>query len=382
MRILIVGAGFGGLASAAWLLRDGHRVTVVDCKQNRPLDGFTLGLWSNGMRALEPLGVADRIHAHGLPLYEEFIRDKTGKILAEMDYRPFIAKHGPILEVLHADLYAILQDLAHGASICYETQVESLENGGSIVKAQLSNGLSGEFDLVIGADGSHSRMRDSLFGAEGAISTGVRIWFQLLPPGVLRLSEPNNLFGEGEYVCALPTMDGHVGVEFLAVIPDGEPNPSEGRLAYLRERFNDFDWFVPDLLAALEPTRHMPSFDIEEVTLARWTAGRIVLLGDAAHVVSPTTTLGCSMALEDARILAEELRQVDEGSVEQAIACYEARRKPRLEHVRETGNFLLWWMSIHKPGMTLLRNLGMRLAPPATLLGDMGEIVSAPAVFG
>jgi len=112
VNIFIVGEGFGGLALAAYLHRDGHSVTIVDSKKNRQYKGFVIGLWRNGLHTLKPFGVIDRIHSLGYPIVEEMDRDKTGKIPAMRDYRHLIEHYGPVCNVLYADLYTILQRIS------------------------------------------------------------------------------------------------------------------------------------------------------------------------------------------------------------------------------------------------------------------------------
>lgn len=84
--------------------------------------------------------------------------------------------------------------------------------------------------------------------------------------------------------------------------------------------------------------------------------------------MAPNATMGCAMALEDAHVLAKELRLVDAAQVEQALASYVARRKARVEQIHHTADFLMWWIGLKDRGLVLLRNLGMHFAPPSVLL--------------
>ena len=375
VNVLIVGAGFGGLALAAYLRRDGHSVTIVDHKKNRQYKGFVMGLWRNGLHTLEPFGVVDRIHSLGYAIVEEMDRDKTGTILTIRDYRNLVKHYGPVFNILHADLYTILQELAEGVPICYETSVHALEEQPEAVSVSLSNGLRGEFDLVVGADGLHSWVRTYLFGNEGLAYTGVRMWFSMLPPGMIRLTEPNNLYGEGEYACVLPTESGKVGVEFLAAVPGEEPDLPEERISMLRSRFDDFGWIIPNILHSLHDPKEIVSYPIQDVSLKRWHRGRIVLLGDAAHAVSPTVTMGCAMALEDAHVLTEELRLVDSAHIEEALSSYVTRRKARVGEIHHVSDFVLRWTGMKEHVMVFFRNIGMRLVPRSMLLFSMEEII-------
>lgn len=379
MKILIVGAGFGGLALAAYLQRDGHTVTVVEKNKDRKQMGFVIGLWSNGIHTLEPFGVIERIQQISIPITEELIRDKTGTIIAKMDYRPLIDRYGSVFLLLHSDLHEILRELTEGVPIHFETKVDALEEKQHGVSVTLSDGTQEDYDLVVGADGIHSQVRELLFGKEGFSYSGLRIWLYMMPAGKEMPSEPNDLFGQGEYIGVFPTRIGKLGVLFLASVPAGEPDPLEERIVRLRERFGDFAWMIPDILQSMHDPMEIFADDIDQVSLETWYRGRVALLGDAAHAVSPTAAMGGAMALEDAHVLAEELRMVDATQVEQALASYVARRKPRVAEIRHTSDFLIWLASVKHPAVAFVRNTVMHLIPPPLLLRGMETILDTQA---
>jgi FAD-dependent urate hydroxylase len=228
----------------------------------------------------------------------------------------------------------------------------------------------------VGADGIHSHVRNMLFGDEGFTRSGLRMWLSMLPCRQVLLSEPNDLFGEGRYIGMFPTKDGALGVLFLATVDAQERGIPER--AHLRELFGDFEWLVPDILQSL-PTEIFYE-DIDQVWLDTWYRGRVALLGDAAHAVSPTAAMGGAMALEDAHVLAEELRRVDAAHVEQALAAYLARRKPRVAEIRHTSDFLLHLAAVQNPALVFfVRNTIMHLIPSEFLLRDMEKILQVEA---
>ena len=379
MKVLIVGAGFGGLALAAYLKRDGHAVTMVERKKDRKQMGFVIGLWSNGMHTLEPFGVVERIRNISIPVTQELIRDKTGTVLAKMDYHHLIDRYGTVFLLHHADLHEILRELTDHLPISFETTVSALDEKQQSIAVTFSNGTQEEFDLVVGADGIHSHVRQLLFGNEGFSYSGLKLWTYMAPAGQEKLAEPNDLFGEAEYVGIFPTRGEQIGVLFLATVPAEEPDVPEERIAYLRERFADFRWIVPDILQSMHDPKEIFFDDIDQVWLDTWYRGRVALLGDAAHAVSPTAAMGGAMALEDAHVLAEELRLVDATQVEQALSNYVARRKTRVAGIRQTSDFLIWLASVNQPALVFVRNAVMHLIPPAFLLKGMEEILEKQA---
>ena len=379
MKVLIVGAGFAGLALAAYLQRDGHKVTLIEKNEDREQAGFIIGLWSNGRHTLEPFHVLERLSAVSIPVTREFLRDKTGKIVATIDYQSLIERYGAVFQILHSDVQEILRQLVTDVCMRFETSVITLDEKEQSVVATLSDGTQEEFDLVVGADGIHSHIRTLIFGNEGFTYSGLRMWISMLPYGKADVFEPNDLFGEGEYVGLFPTRDGRLETLFLASVPESKSDLPEQRIVYLKERFRDFTWVVPDILQSLQNPAEIFCEDVDQVALDTWYHGRIVLLGDAAHAVSPTAAMGGAMALEDAHVLAEELRRVDAAHVEQALAGYMVRRKSRIEEIRHTSDFLIWLVEIQHPAMAFVRNTVMHLLPSRFLLKDMEEILAIQA---
>jgi len=378
MRVLIVGAGFGGLALAASLYRDGHTVTIIEKERDREQLGFVIGLWGNGIHTLEPFGVVEQIERISIPITKELIRDQSGKIIAHMNYRPLIEHWGKVFLLLHSDLQAILRELVAGVPLHFETTIRKLKQRPQAVSVTFNNETQEDFDLVVGADGIHSQLRTLLFGDTGLTPSGLRLWLTLLPAWAEAPAEPNDLFGKGEYIGIFPTKKQQIGILFLAKTQAAHPLSQE-QIPYLQTRFGDFGWIVPDILQALHDPAQVFSDTIDQVSLQTWYQGRVVLLGDAAHALSPTAALGGAMALEDAHVLAEELHECDTTQVEQALANYVSRRKPRVIEVRHTADFLLWLASVEHPTLALIRNTVMHLLPSSYLLQGMIPILETQA---
>jgi FAD-dependent urate hydroxylase len=378
MKILIVGAGIGGLALAAHLQRDGHEITIVEKAEGVNHVDYIMTLWSNSRNALAPFNVHEHLEGIGLPLEREVIRDQTGAILTTLDYRSLTASYGPVLLPFHSDLHSLLREMTASIPIHFGTTLCTLKHEQQGVSVSLSDGTQMQFDLVVGADGTHSGVRKLLFGQGGISYSGLTLWLSVMPRGEQSLAEPTDLFGKGKYVGLFPSSTGKVSTLFLASAPAGHTVLAEQRIAHLREQFGSFGWMVPDVLHSMHDPATVFQEDIHQVSLETWYQGRVVLLGDAAHAVSPTAAMGAAMALEDAFVLSEELRGGRGTHVEAALAAYVSRRKLRMEKIQQTANFLLWVASIKHAPMVLLRNTGMRFLPPAFLLRDMKEILDSP----
>src|SRR5579859_6004396 len=164
MKTLIVGAGIGGLALAAHLRKNGHELVVVEQTTAWKQVGYILGLWSNGIRTLDEFGFPERVQQLGMPDIDEYMRYENGALLKHIDYRTLTERYGPIVLILRSDLHSAVQEVAEGIPIRFGTTVNALEQRKDGVSATLSDGSREVFDLVVGADGIHSRVRELLFG--------------------------------------------------------------------------------------------------------------------------------------------------------------------------------------------------------------------------
>lgn len=190
-----------------------------------------------------------------------------------------------------------------------------------------SDGSSSDYDLVVGADGTSSTVRQLLMGTVPLDYSGAMYWRSLVP---IRPPAPAHfrwLLGDGCSFGVTPLPgDGPTNVFGKVWIPRLH-DPLPGRIERLRQRFADFRWHVQAALAALSQDEQVLCNPADEVHLGHWHRGRVVLIGDAAHAGAPTMAQAGIMAMEDAFVLAEVLRSAE--TVEQALSTYETRRRPR-----------------------------------------------------
>jgi 2-polyprenyl-6-methoxyphenol hydroxylase-like FAD-dependent oxidoreductase len=339
LRILVVGAGIGGLAVARALRLAGHRPDVVECLPGSTVAGSGIYLPGNASRALRQLGLHEPLRPFGAPITRQRFLTAAGAELFEADVDRLWEGVGDCRAVSRADLHRVLLSGA-GGGVRYDTAVVDLQIVDSSAKVVFTDGTSTEYDLVIGADGRRSRVRALAgIGATGrpggagpeprptgrisyrhvfATNSGIATWTALLGAGVSLVVmpvAPRRLY-------AILTEAGRAAGGAGTAPPD----PT----ARFRELLAGFGGPV---VAELAAAAGVPVSVGEEVLARSWSAGPVVLLGDAAHACSPTLSQGAAMALEDAVVLAEELRTA--GSVRAALAAYQARRVPRTTWVHE-----------------------------------------------
>lgn len=324
LRILVVGAGIAGLAVARALRLAGFRPDVTD--KLPPGESTETGLYlpGNAARALHRLDLHHPVRPLGQVIHRQRFFDADGAQLCEVDLDTLWAGVGECRALPRADLHRVLLSGAGGA-VRHGAEVRTLDLLPGAVGVTFTDGTTGEYDLVVGADGPRSSVR-----ALAALGGPPRPVGQVVYRAVLRdgppVTEWTALLGQRSGFLMVP-----IGAGRLHLYADeaGTEEPADP-LARLRELFADYRGPVPEVLAALDEV-HVGITD--EVELGRWHRGRVLLVGDAAHATAPTLSQGAAMALEDAVVLAESLRAA--GSVEAALVAYESRRRPRTRWVRD-----------------------------------------------
>jgi 2-polyprenyl-6-methoxyphenol hydroxylase-like FAD-dependent oxidoreductase len=327
-RILIVGGGIAGLTLARALHRQGFTAELVERSPGWQATGAAIQLHANGLRILDALGLGKEVEQAGTVVRHWLFCDQDGEVLFDLDLEDLWGEVGPCPDIAidRPRLHQILVAGAAAVPCRFGTAVASLSQDEQRVQVGFSDGSSSDYDLVVGADGTYSTVRQLLMGTVQLGYTGVMIWRSLVP---IRPPDPTNfriMHGGGCFFGITPLGDGPTNV-FGAVGMPRTHDPLPGRLARLRKRFAGFGGHVQQCLAALSRDEQVLCNPAEEVKLDHWHRGRVVLIGDAAHAGAPTMAQAGIMAMEDAYVLADRLRSAE--TVERALGSYESRRKPR-----------------------------------------------------
>lgn len=365
MKAVICGAGIAGLALAGRLAHAGWQVTVVEPGQALHNEGYVVDLFGSGFEAASRMALlpALRRMSHAF----EAIRwvGATGRTAARMPMRMVEELfEGRLLSLVRGDLQrAVLEQLPPQVQLHFNRKVTQVRAPVGAVEVQLSNGEVERADVLIGADGIHSRIRDLVFG-DGAS------WFRFLgfhtAACIIHAPELNEELGNelhivsvpGKQVVLYPLREGNVAAAFVHRAPHGAP-PRSAQEA-LTEAFGDLGWRVP---MVLERAKALPSVVYEhvgQVVMAHWSRGRIALLGDACQAVSLLPGQGASLSLAAAFVLAEELCASND--VKAALARYEHRVRPQLIHMRRSGRRAADWLVPSTTAGLIARNALLRLA--------------------
>jgi FAD-dependent urate hydroxylase len=330
MRVLIVGAGVGGLAAARALHADGHDVTVFEQAGGLRVTGAAVTLWANGTGVLADLGV--RLDGVGAPIDAIDERDHRGRLLVSVDVGRSAAHYG------HPNICLprrrLLERLAGGLPpglVSFGRSCTGMTQDGSGVHAEFADGTTAHGDLLVGADGRGSVIRDQIWGGDPAELSGWATWQGISPvPVDVTSSRRCVMFVGPAGLCGLmPAGEGLLQWWFDQRWDAGAPPPASP-VSALRARFTGWAPPVPDVLAAVDD--HDAGFfpHYRHAVPATWGTGRVTVIGDAAHSMPPTRAQGANQALEDAWAMARALRRADgTGDVPAALRAFEKARSPK-----------------------------------------------------
>ena len=304
-NILIVGAGPAGLALALTLRRQGHAPQLIERAHRFPAGGAGIYLVGNGTRALRSLGLADAAVDAGYTIPAQHFCDHHGTLLAGVDVAAYWNGCGPCLGLRRSELLRVLADPLADAPIRWNTTLRSLQLADGRVALRFSDGTAGEFDLVVGADGIHSSIRDFLYGAAPPAYRGQIAW-RFLAPRPAAIDGWTVFLGSGTTFLLVPV--DATQVYCYADLRSDAPGADGGNATpdRLRALFRDYAAPVQEVLAGLPAGEQIAGLPVQALP-PRWGRGNVVLIGDAAHAMSPNMANGAALAFEDALALAELL---------------------------------------------------------------------------
>lgn len=359
---MIVGAGIAGLALAAYLRERGIRPVVIEKTPEWKTIGYVLGLYPDGMRILEGIGAAGQLKQKGKRVPAIVVRDEAGKKLFRFSLLNLEKRFGPVVEAERDTIHRILREINKHTDIRLNTTLKSLRQKNDGVEVTFSDGRKEQYDVVVGADGVNSQVRQLIFPRSGGAYVGMTYFFVWAdanvfenPPQVME-----SYFGRGKAVAVFPTQDRtRVAVFFIVPAKEHTVTTPYEAVKFLKSHFSDMGGDVARVLKSLpEKSEAVFNHDDDEIRLKQWFRGRVVLVGDAAHALSPTLGMGASMALEDAYVLADEL-SLSGGRIERALQQYVKRREPRIRELALLSRLLHLTIMAGKRFYTL-RNLFLK----------------------
>ncbi|MFF4530091.1 FAD-dependent monooxygenase [Streptomyces sp. NPDC001407] len=334
LRAVVIGGGIGGLTAAAALHHRGWTVTVLECAASLEPVGAGIALAANALRALDTFGAGDAVRALAGWQAEGGLRVPSGRWLSRTDSEAAAERFGgPVVVAHRAELVALLAARLPEGAVRTGAPATLADPGGPGRPARVA-AAEGELEaaLVVGADGIRSAVRGTLFPHHPAPRfTGLTTWRMVVPPPA-RPFPAHETWGRGLLWGTVPLHDGRVYAYAQAKAPAGSRAP-EGELAELRRLFGGWHHPVPGILAAADPAAVLRNdVHTSAAPLPAYHRGRVALLGDAAHPMTPHLGQGGCQAVEDAVVLAHLLGEAD-GDASRALPAYTRQRLPRTTDV-------------------------------------------------
>ncbi|MEU8777316.1 FAD-dependent monooxygenase [Streptomyces sp. NPDC048606] len=365
---VVVGGGIGGLAAAIGLHRIGWEVKVLERAATLEDSGAGISLAANGLRALDELGVGRAVREAARGQYSGGTRTPRGGRLARMDGRALEKAVGtPIVGIPRSTLHRLLREALPAGALTVGARARAVERAGPRTVRVGHGATTLEADLVVAADGIGSEIRGRLFPDHpGPTYSGSTVLRAITEHAADLRTDFELTWGRGTEFGHIAFLDGRAEWHAVLSLPAG--TRFDDPLTELRRRFRTWHEPIPALLDATR-AESVLHHDVNELRtpLPSYAVGRIVLLGDAAHAMTPNLGQGACQALEDAVTLAAALGA--ESTVEAALARYDAVRRPRGQAVaraaRQAGTM---GHRLSHPLAVALRNAAMRMTPPGATM--------------
>ncbi len=336
MRVLIVGAGMSGLSLAIFLKKQGVDVKIIERSAKLEDIGFLLFFYKGACDVLKKLGVWQQVtkKSRPFPAYKVINQHNRELITFDLLHKPGLK---PTRIIKRHDLHSILARKFGPRNISFNTQVRTLKQTPEhTVLVTFSDNSKDTFDLVVGADGVHSKIRADNFSDFTYGDYGWQSMLFWVKDNAYKGNHVEHVATKNKYFLRSRDgiLDGNACVAYFGV---KHPHPVD--LEFFRNRFRD-DKLASELLASATSSDVYLS-PIYKSAAQTYVNGRVVLMGDAAHAVSPLMAMGTTLALQDAFVLSQELAK--NKNMDTALKSYETRRKDRVAGpIQTTATFMDW----------------------------------------
>jgi 2-polyprenyl-6-methoxyphenol hydroxylase-like FAD-dependent oxidoreductase len=344
-NILISGAGVAGPALAFWLSRYGFRPTVIERAPTVRPGGYAVDFRGTSMRVLERMGLLAEVRKLQTRTGAITIVDSRNRRLASM---PDGFTSGE-LEIMRGDLAGILYEATRqDTEYIFDDSITGLAPAETGVDVTLDRGEPRKFDLVVGADGLHSKVRALAFGEESRFIHHLGYYISIFTiPNYMNLDRSGLYYGTlGKKVgifSARRNSEATASFFFDSPVLKYDLRDIRQQKNILRERFSEESWEVPRLLKMVDAAPDFYFDSLSQVKMNRWSTERTVLLGDAAYCASPLSGMGSGMAVVGAYVLAGELKEAD-GDYCFAFRRYEALMREYVTKCQKIADGADWFV--------------------------------------
>ncbi len=365
MKAVICGAGIAGLALAHRLSAEGWRVVVLERSPGPRAQGYMIDFFGPGYDAAEDMGLLERMGELGYRVEGVSYVDPAGRLRTGLAYEQFEkAIGGRLLSIMRPDLELVLRErVTDRVDLRFGCEVTGTENSSDGVRVTTAGGAVVEGDLLVGADGVHSAVRELTFGPEEryrrylGFHTAAYVFDD---PSVYR--QLGNRFcltdTTGRQMGFYGLRDGRVAVFTVHREPD--PAVPEDPRAAVRDAYRSLGWVAPRALRQCPPPSELYYDQVSQIEVPRWSRERVVLLGDSCQAVSLLAGQGASVAIGGAYVLAEQLAGA--ATIGEAFERYQRIWKPVVEDKQKAGRRGAEWFLPSSSTRLAARRIMLKLA--------------------
>ena len=370
-KVVIIGGGIGGLCAAIALQQNGFEVSVCEKVEKLGAVGAGLTLWTNAVKVLRAIGVADQVIGAGSIVSRSYIRISNGDILHDARMGEFEEKYGePVVAIHRSVLHEILINALKPHTLKLGVGFTKFEQDESKVTVQFDNGETDSADLLIGADGIHSGVRKQTFPNIQLRYSGYAAWRGVVETqDEVALGVTSESWGVGARFGIVRVDRKRVYWFATSNQPAGEESTGEQRKAKLLSVFKDWHDPIPYLVNST-PADSILQNDISDIPpFASWSQGRVTLLGDSAHATTPNMGQGACMAIESAYVLSRSLKEA--ADTRSALRRYESERHARTAWDTNTSWTIGKGGQVGNPALCAIRNFLVKVAPAGAMQSNI-----------
>ena len=365
MKVVICGAGIAGLALAQRLDVLGWDVVVLEKASGPRPQGYMIDFFGPGYDAAEAMGVLPRMQQLGYHFDEASWLDGAGRRRARLRFDQFRKiMRGRLFSIMRPDIeQALREHLSDRVDLRYSTSPSAVHDTGDDVRITLDNGDNLDAHLLVGADGIHSTTRRLVLGQEHHY-----LRYLGFHTAAFVFNDPRIHRELNARLCLTDTVDRQMGlyglrdgqVAAFAVHRTEDPTLPDDPTDAIRTEYGSLGWIVPKALENCPPAAEVYYDQVAQIELPRWSRGRVVLVGDAAHAVSLLAGQGASLAIAGAYVLADQLATAS--SVELALDRYELLWRPVTLEKQQVARDGIRWFLPHSRTQLHARHLLMGLS--------------------
>lgn len=376
MRIAIVGAGVAGPTLAYWLHRCGHEPTLIEKSPHFRTGGYIIDFWGVGYTVAERMGILPEVRKAGYSIKEVRLVDDHGHKTAGFSAEVFRRMTKDRFTSLpRGDLAAVIyRTIEDRVETVFGVSIAEIKADAKGVKAIFERGPARTFDLVVGADGLHSVVRDLVFGTEEQFER--RLGYYVAAFEIEGYSQRDELVyvsytKPGRQVARFSLRDNRTMFLFVFVtecMTGPEPRDVEERKSVLRRVFEDAGWECLQILSAMDGVEDIYFDRVSQIRMDSWSRGRVALIGDAAACASLLAGEGTGLAMAEAYVLAGELNLAGD-DYQTAFRRYEERLRPFIIGKQKSAEQFASSFAPRTPFRVWLRNQATKLLAFPSIAG-------------